>query len=226
VTVGGTNTSTAKLMLSVGGSGEWNSTSTDNLLSNATFSTSATLGIDTTDATAAVTVSGNISAGKLVKLGAGALILSGTNTYTGGTTVSAGTLDFATPSAASPYSVLTVAAGAQVTLGALVGASASSTMDTYTGGTTVSAGTLDFATPTDGILVVDADAQVTLGALASGNSGAMTATLGGAPALPQGDAGSAVGGAAAVPEPSTLVLLLIGAVTAAAFRKKGRAATV
>ena len=49
-----------------------------------------------------LTISGPISEtspGKTVVLGGGLLILSGSNTYTGGTTVSGGTLDFASPAA-------------------------------------------------------------------------------------------------------------------------------
>ena len=128
VAVGNTTTSTAKLVLSAGGAGtgEWNSTGTDDIgsLLNATaFSASATLGIDTTDATTALTLSDDLSTfGKLLKLGAHTLILSGTNTYTGGTTVSGGTLDFAGPSATPSVGILTVNKGGYVVLGKLIGA--------------------------------------------------------------------------------------------------------
>ncbi|MBS1187140.1 MAG: hypothetical protein H6R04_1158, partial [Burkholderiaceae bacterium] len=54
--------------------------------------------------------------GGLIKLGGGILDLSGTNTYTGATTVNAGTLALANGSALSDSSAVTVATGAGMTL--------------------------------------------------------------------------------------------------------------
>ncbi len=68
--------------------------------------------IDTNGQT--VTLSGNLtsSGGSLTKLGAGTLVLSGTNTYNGGTTVSGGILDVLNATALADGSNLTVGADA------------------------------------------------------------------------------------------------------------------
>ncbi|MEI6604022.1 MAG: autotransporter-associated beta strand repeat-containing protein, partial [Verrucomicrobiota bacterium] len=84
------------LAVNAGGSGEFTAADITSLLTNTTF-TSATsmLGIDTTNATAGTfTYASNItSACSLGKFGSGTLTLSGTgNTYSGVTTVAAGTL--------------------------------------------------------------------------------------------------------------------------------------
>ena len=81
------NGSIGGLLAGVGGQGA----------SSVTWNAGAILGIDTTNAGAGLTYSGVIadsSAGTLglTKLGAGQLTLSASNTYTGGTIVSAGTL--------------------------------------------------------------------------------------------------------------------------------------
>ena len=71
------------------------------------------------------------SGGSLDKIGAGTLILSGANTYSGATTISAGTLVIAAAAAASPSSTFTInvnnglAFGAGVTAGTLGGLSGS-----------------------------------------------------------------------------------------------------
>ncbi|MGO8688497.1 MAG: autotransporter-associated beta strand repeat-containing protein, partial [Thermoguttaceae bacterium] len=106
----------AMLAVNVGGSNEWNSGGDDigSLLNNnVAFSSSSSLGIDTTDATAAFILSDNISGVQgLAKLGPNTLILTGTNTYAGGTTVSAGTLEAQYTFALSPYGPVAVAQGA------------------------------------------------------------------------------------------------------------------
>ena len=93
----------ATLAVNAGGTGEWNSTATDDigvLLCHATFNSGSALGIDTTDAAGAVTYSGSIGGNlAVVKLGSNTLILSGTNTYVGGTTLSGGTLSITNSSA-------------------------------------------------------------------------------------------------------------------------------
>jgi len=68
-----------------------------------------TLGGANTAATAATAFSGP---GSLAKTGTGTITLSGANTYTGGTTVNAGTLQFANPTALTSSGTLTVASGA------------------------------------------------------------------------------------------------------------------
>ena len=77
----------------VGGSGEWGQSDINALTNNANFVPGSLLGIDTTDAATAYTYSNNVAGSfGLNKLGGGALILCGTNTYNGSTVVSAGTL--------------------------------------------------------------------------------------------------------------------------------------
>ena len=84
----------------MGGAGEFTSADMDTLRTNTDFNTGSFLGLDTTNAAGgSFTYGSNITdasgvAGTLGinKLGAGVLVLSGTNTYTGVTTVSAGTL--------------------------------------------------------------------------------------------------------------------------------------
>jgi autotransporter-associated beta strand protein len=68
--------------------------------------------IDTNGQT--VTLAGNLtsSSGSLTKLGLGTLVLSGTNTYNGGTTVSKGTLQVLFPTALADGSDLTVGSAA------------------------------------------------------------------------------------------------------------------
>ena len=73
----------------------WQPTNVNNLLSSngAGFASGTFLVIDTTNASSGFNVSGNITAPiGLTKLGANVLTLSGNNTYTGRTTVYAGTL--------------------------------------------------------------------------------------------------------------------------------------
>ena len=111
---------------------------------------------------AAQTYSGVISGtGSLTKSGAGTLTLTNSNTYTGGTTISAGTLQlgdggnangslagnitdnaalaFANP-VAQPYSGVISGSGSLTKFGA--GTLTLTNADTFTGGTTIAAGTL------------------------------------------------------------------------------------
>jgi len=108
----------ATLQLSAGGTGEFTGSNLNNVVNNASFkSNTATLAVDTSNATAPVLVSANITMVSatndhaVTKLGANTLILSGTNTYTGLTTVKAGTLQLGV-NAQAP--VLTGANGADI----------------------------------------------------------------------------------------------------------------
>jgi autotransporter-associated beta strand protein len=101
----------------VGGSG-WATGDVDTLLANAT-KTSGALGIDTTNGDVtqwtAFTPTNMGSLG-LTKLGSNALILNQTNTYTGPTTVSAGTLQLTDTGALASSSGLTLATGTTLAL--------------------------------------------------------------------------------------------------------------
>jgi fibronectin-binding autotransporter adhesin len=172
------------------------------------------------DLSSSATFSKSVSGtGGLALMGSKLVVLTATDTYTGGTTVDGGTLDLA------------------------------GTNNSYNGP----------SLPTTGIVNVDRPGTVNLTGLLAGyllgvvgddssgeeaaapadaqgeDSGAMTATLGGPPALSQGGAGSTVGGYAAsypsapagpegVPEPGTLALLLCGAaaLALAAWRRRRR----
>ncbi len=73
------------------GAGRWTASNIATLLANATFSTGSAVGIDTTcgSFTYANAITGSLG---VSKLGANSLTLTGTNTYTGATTVAEGTL--------------------------------------------------------------------------------------------------------------------------------------
>jgi len=159
----------ATLGLGVGGSGSFVSTNIDNLfagsMTNVTIDPAANVGIDTTASN--FTYSSNVAGTRgLNKLGANTLTLTGSNSYSGATIVSSGTLqlgdgtlghDSAIPSA----SVLNNAAlafnyyGNQTCAGAIGGmgsltklgtaAVTLSGSNTYTGVTTIASGTLQFA---------------------------------------------------------------------------------
>ncbi len=114
------------LAFSVGGTGEFTATDIDVLrvLGTATtgFQTGSFLGLDTTNATggnfAYNSVIANPSAGAnalgLAKLGAGNLTLGGTNTYTGGTRVEAGTLTMGSAGALGTSGMVNIFSGAVV----------------------------------------------------------------------------------------------------------------
>ena len=82
------------LTLDVGGSG-WTATNVSDMLTanGSGFAVGSTLGLDTTGAASGFTygtpIAGNMG---LTKLGSNTLTLTGTNTYGGGTTISAGAL--------------------------------------------------------------------------------------------------------------------------------------
>ena len=92
----------ASLALNVGGTGEFTSSDLSTILALGTsvggFQSGSTVALDTTNAGGSFTHSGNISNANtlnLLKIGTGTLVLSGTNSYTGTTTVNVGTLQFA-----------------------------------------------------------------------------------------------------------------------------------
>ena len=133
----------------------------------------------------------------------GELILSGTSSYTGGTTVSGGTLEVTAAKALASSGLVTISGGGRLVLGSGSGI-----------GALISA-----SSPISSGEVALSAAAATQSPLSIAARDEDMATLGGAPAISQGVAGSAVGGsaAAAVPEPGTLALFGVrAAITAAA----------
>jgi autotransporter-associated beta strand protein len=125
--------------------------------------------------------------------GPGAVVLDNTNTYTGGTTVSGGTLDFSTPQATPSVGIVTVSTGGYVVLAALVGTSSPAIEASGTDVTETAANTSTVATSST-----------------AGAGGAVAS--GGANWLGDTDSMAEAGPAAAVPEPSTIALLGAGAI--------------
>ena len=113
----------ATLALKLGGAGQWNSGANNDLSNLITanggnFAAGSMLAIDTTGGSS--TYGGTIAGGMgLTKLGGNTLDLTGTNTYTGSTTISGGVLEAATTAALPNYSTagkLSVAASATLAL--------------------------------------------------------------------------------------------------------------
>ena len=160
---------------------------------NSNTGTTSTLTLSPTGGT--TTFTGSIVGGSgsgvisLVMSGSGTQVLAGTNTYTGGTTVSSGTLDFAGPEATPSEGIVTVNPGGYVVLGALVGASSPATDATETVADT--SGTSKTVATTSTV----SETTATLGDAAAWSTGMRPAPR----------------GAAAVPEPGTLVLLAAAA---------------
>ena len=90
------------------GTAGWSASQIESLLANTAWnSNTSVLGIDTTQGT--LTIGSNITAAlSLAKLGAGALVLTGSNASIAGATVEAGTLILTTPDAVADGSNLTV----------------------------------------------------------------------------------------------------------------------
>ena len=133
------------------------------------------------------------------------MILTGANDYSGGTTVSGGTLDFAGPTALSTTGILTIQSGGRVVLDDLVGAAAPSTAECMPAAEDVAA---DNANTTSGRIS---------GVSGIGSISALLERIRAAQSADGTTAGSAGGGAvaaspAAVPEPSAFALLGIAAV--------------
>jgi autotransporter-associated beta strand protein len=83
----------ASLQASLGGAGEWTEADANALVTNANFALNSNLALNTGNATAPFTISSNITGqSSLTKTGVNELVLSGHNTYVGGTIVNAGTL--------------------------------------------------------------------------------------------------------------------------------------
>jgi autotransporter-associated beta strand protein len=131
--------------------------------------------------------------------GGGTLVLSGSDSYSGGTTVNSGTLGVTSSQALPTTGVLVVGRNGYVVLGNTLGAAA-----------IVAASPL--ASESISLAATPALSSVDSGAAAETSSPAVQVSV------PVGAPIS--GGAAAVPEPGTVLLLLAGAVALAVWRRK------
>ena len=121
-TVAVNGTSTLLVNAGAGSPTEWDATEIAALLgnANATFAPGATLGIDTTGGDLAYGSNSTKANLGLTKLGAHTLTLSGANTYTGNTTIAAGTLSIASTGALPGWDTsgrYSVASGAALAVG-------------------------------------------------------------------------------------------------------------
>ena len=102
----------ATLAANVGGTGQWTAAELNTLRGDATFNKGSALGIDTTAATGGFLYASNVSGSLgLTKLGGNQLTLTGTNTYTGTTTVDAGILELGSTGALPTGGAVTVNSG-------------------------------------------------------------------------------------------------------------------
>jgi len=160
----------ATIAVRTGGAGEWSGTEIDALLVNATWGAGSQLGVEVSSGT--VDLAGNTAGVQgLHKLGAGVLTLSGNNSYSGGTTISAGILSVASTAN------LPTSGGLAITGGTLrVTGTALANLDAYT---------LNAAGFRGGLDVADASHTLTVSQGLSGNGwltkdGAGTLVLSGA----------------------------------------------
>lgn len=80
------------LQTRIGGAGEWQVSDVETLLGTVSFQPGATLALDTATSNVTLNTALTLSSLKLGKVGSGTLLLTGNNTYTGGTEISGGTL--------------------------------------------------------------------------------------------------------------------------------------
>ena len=108
------------------GTGKWQPNDLGSLMSNVNFASNSTLGIDTTAGDVTVSGSNVVLSGSIAlnKAGTNMLTLTGSNSYSGGSTVNAGTLAVGGDPIANSHGLGTgnviVSSGAQLRLGVLV----------------------------------------------------------------------------------------------------------
>ncbi len=193
----------ATLAVFVGG-GEWNSGNTDNiaaLVAHATFNPGSALGIDTAGATGGFTCSSSIGGTLgLTKLGPNTLILSGSNTYTGGTTVSDGTLELASPAALPSEGIINVGRSGTVDLTGLLA--------------------IPGVAPDDNQVSMDTAAEPSSTPAGVDLVGQTPANASDGYPVPETGVMAEGVALAPVPEPSTLVLLGVGALAFLGFARR------
>lgn len=134
-----TNATASTLALRVGGTGEFSTTNVDSVLTNTTFNSGNSLGLDTTNSGGTFTYNTNITQTiGLVKSGAGTLVLGGNLSYNGATRIDGGTLEISGTTSSLSGNVSGTGNLVKSGSGTLTLAGTNS----YSGTTTISAGTL------------------------------------------------------------------------------------
>jgi autotransporter-associated beta strand protein len=129
--------------------------------------------------------------------GTGVLVMAGVNSYTGGTTVSGGTLGFASPEAVPTTGILNVGRSGNISLVGLLAASGAAAPADSGLGSDATAAEPDASSASD--VVTEATASDGPAAATLGSVGSIAGVTG---------TGGLTGAPAAVPEPGTMALLL------------------
>ena len=168
------------------------------------FNLVATLGNNITISVAdqSLTMGAAIGGGYgIIKTGAGALAISKANSYSGGTTISAGSV-ISSVSGAFGSGDVTVANGAELTMGI------NSTMDN----------TASLVLDTGSTLNLNFTASQTLGSLTVGGTALSAGTYNATALNAMGITATGTGSLKVVPEPATIGMLLIGSIGGMAMR--------
>jgi autotransporter-associated beta strand protein len=187
------------------------------LIANSASGTTSVLTVNLV-ARASTTYAGSLSDGAgvlaLNESGSGRLVLSGTNAYSGGTTVSSGTLDIAGSASLPSSGVLVVGRSGMVVLGSSGSGASMAQLLAATPSALADSAATGLTLLTDGI-----DSTVSSSESGDGSTEA-SAALG--EAVPGSSGVSPSGSSAAVPEPGTMALLAAVALCALAAWRRGR----